>query len=822
MRALTAGVAGVLLILAGPIARKAPTSHGAAPEPAPVPARTALHTASTAAAPDIEPEDLTAVVQRYCQVCHNDQLRTGNLSLEGFDVANPVAATAEKMIRKLQVAMMPPPGMPRPGGDTLNALITELETRLDRAAAANPTPGVRSFQRLNRPEYENAIRELLGLEIDAANYLPPDTKSNNFDNIVDVQLMSPTLFDSYLRAASEISRAAIGNADATASQTTYFIDQLLSQAERVPGAPIGTRGGLSVIHNFPADGHYTLQFAGLAPGNGGRVAGEKSMHTGDSPEQVEFSIDGERVAVLDFNWYLSDLDYIQTEPVFIRAGPHRVSAAFIASYEGTAPDVIKPNDYTQSVVTTGYGAQVLAHLREMVIAGPFNPTGVSESPVRQRIFTCRPTVPSEVTPCARSILTDLATRAFRRPVRPEEIESLMSLYEQGAEEGGFEVGIRNGLELILASPQFVFRFEKGADPGQGDRAYPISDFDLASRLSFFLWASPPDEELLSMARQGRLSERRVLEAQTRRMLADPRSEALATRFAAQWLRLADIAGVVPDFYAYPNYHTQLGEAMRRETELFFYNLVKEDLSVLDLFTADYTFVNEPLARHYGIPGVAGPDFQRVQYPDESRRGLLGHASVLMLTSLAPRTSPVLRGKWVMEVILGTPPPPPPPGVPALEETEGSTAEGRILTTRERMEIHRANPTCNACHRFMDPVGLALDNFDVIGQWRTRENGAPLDTRGEMWDGTPVSSPTELQQALLRRPKRLLQNFTENMMAYALGRRIEYYDMPAIRKIVDAAERDDYRMSSFVLGVVNSDAFQMRRAETITESPDGGQ
>ena len=826
MRALTAGVAGVLLILAGPIARKAPTSHGAAPEPAPMPARTALHTASTAVAPDIEPEDLTAVVQRYCQVCHNDAMRTGDLSLEGFDVANPVAraATAEKMIKKLRVAMMPPPGAPRPGGDTLNALITELETRLDRAAAAIPTPGVRSFQRLNRPEYENSIRALLGLEIDAADYLPPDTKSNNFDNIVDVQLMSATLLDSYLRAASGISRAAIGDADATARQATYQVDDDASQAERVPGAPIGTRGGLSVIHNFPADGRYTFQVGGFPTGGA-------AMHAGDRPEQVEFSIDGERVAVVDFDWYLTTGDggtrgteHMRTEPVFIRAGPHRVSAAFIASYEGTTPDVIKPNGATMATVGNirDYGVQVLAHLSEVIIGGPFNPTGVSENPVRQRIFTCRPTAPSEVTPCARSILTDLATRAFRRPVRPEEIEALMSLYEQGAEEGGFEVGIRNGLELILASPHFVFRFEKAADPGQVDRAYPISDFNLASRLSFFLWASPPDEELLSLARQGRLSDRRVFEAQTRRMLADPRSEALATRFAAQWLHLADIAGVAPAQYTYPDYHTQLGEAMRRETELFFYNLVKEDRSVLELFTADYTFVNEPLARHYGIPGISGPDFQRVQYPDESRRGLFGHASVLMLTSLGTRTSPVLRGKWVMEVILGTPPPPPPPGIPALEETEGSTEEGRILTTRERMEIHRANPTCNACHRFMDPVGLALDNFDVVGQWRTRENGAPLDTRGELWDGTPVSSPTELQRALLRRPVRLLRNFTENMMAYALGRRIEYYDMPAIRRIVDAAERNDYRMSSFVLGVVNSDAFRMRmRAETITETSDSG-
>ena len=557
MRALMAGIAGVLLILAGPIVRRAPTWDGAVPDPAPLAARTALHTASTAVAPDIEPEDLAAVVQRYCMVCHNDQMRTGNLSLQGFDVENPVARaqTAEKVIKKLRVGMMPPPGMPRPGGDTLLALVEELETRLDRAAAANPNPGSRSFQRLNHPEYESSIRELLALEVDAGEYLPPDTKSNNFDNIVDVQLMSPTLIDAFLRAASEISRLAVGNPDATPKESQYLVPREVSQADRIEGAPLGTRGGLSVLHNFPADGDYTFRMRVMT----GRIATEQ--------EQLEISIDGERVAVLHIDPFQNELDPIRTEPVFVRAGPHQVTAAFVRNYEGPVADLVTPYGMTTvGFWGGGYGIHVLDHLLDLVIRGPYNATGVSETPSRQKIFTCRPLSPTEARPCATEILSRLAAEAFRRPVRGEELDDLMLFYEEGEREGSFEVGVRTGLEYILASPHFVFRFEE-RDGGAGE-SYEIGDLDLASRLSYFLWATPPDEDLLALARQGKLSDRGVLEAQTRRMLADPRSEALATRFLHQWLRLEGVERVVPDVFLYPNYNSQLGEAMQRETELF--------------------------------------------------------------------------------------------------------------------------------------------------------------------------------------------------------------------------------------------------------------
>ena len=818
MKALAAAALGVLVVLVGQPSGKEAAWRVEAPEtPALVLGAPAVH---AAAARGIAPEDLAAVVQRYCQVCHNDNLLTAGLSLEGFDVANPMARaqTAEKMIQKLRLGMMPPPGMPRPGGDTLMALVEELEQRLDEAAVASPTPGVLSFHRLTRPEYENSIRDLLGLEVDASEFLPPDTKSDNFDNNVDTQLMSPMLVDAYLRAASEISRTAVGNPDAVPRQSLYWVPQDASQADHVRGAPIGTRGGISVIHNFPADGEYYFHLGLL-------TVAQSALHTAEKPDEIEVSIDGERVLLLvvDRRWQITGnpddgapIDGVRTEPVFIRAGPRRVSVAFINRYEGPLADLISPNDYTQSVLSsTGYGIQLINHLRDFAIVGPFNITGVSETPIRQRIFTCRPTSSGEAVPCARQILSRLATAAFRRPVTPEELEALTSFYEQGEAEGGFEVGIWTGLEAILASPRFTFRFEKQAGTGRAAESYRISDFDLASRLSYFLWATSPDEELLSLARQGKLSDRRVLEGQVRRMLEDSRSEALATRFASQWLRLSDVDLVVPDMYVFPDFHRQLGDAMQRETELFFYNLVQNDRSVLEMFTADYTFLNEQLAKHYGIPEIAGEGFRQVQYPDERRRGLFGHGSIHLLTSIATRTSPVLRGKWVMEVILGAPPPPPPPGIPALEET-ASTVEGRPLTTRERMEIHRANPTCNACHRFMDPLGLALDNFDVVGKWRFRENRMLLDTRGELWDGTPVASPKELQDALLKRPLPLLRNFTVNLMTYALGRRVEYSDMPRIRRIVDTAAANDYRMSSFILGVVTSDAFLMRKAAVVTD------
>ena len=666
--------------------------------------------------------------------------------------------------------------------------------------------------------------------MNAGDYLPPDTKSANFDNIADVQLLSPTLLDGYLRGAAAISKMAVGYPSATPSETQYLVPQWYSQVDRVEGAPFGTRGGTSVTHNFPANGEYRFRVSFHVKDTGELYGGGNSaLHTADGAEEIEISIDGERVALLlEVDRWMTEEDpngaTMRTDPVFIRSGPRQVTAAFVKRYEGPLADLLSPHDWSISntTIASEYGTLAVPHLREVVIGGPYNTTGVSETPSRQKIFTCRPITSSEAQPCAHQILSNLASSAFRRPVTADELEALMSFYDQGAANGGFEVSVRIGLEAILSSPSFVFRIERAAaDPRSGD-SYRINPFDLAARLSFFLWAGPPDEELVSLAREGRLSDQQTLEEQARRMLASPRSEALATRFAAQWLRLDDLEAIQPDVRVDADFHQQLKNAMRRETELFFYKLVQNDRNLLELFTADYTFVNERLAKHYGIPGVAGEEFRRVDYPDSSRRqGLFGHGSVLTLTSLASRTSPVLRGKWVMEVILGTPPPPPPPGIPDLEQTEGSTDDGRILTTRERMEVHRANPTCNACHRFMDPIGLALDNFDLTGRWRIRENGAPLDTRGELWDGSPVTSPTELQEALLKRSVPIIRNFTVNLMAYALGRRVEYYDMPAVRKIVRDAERNDYRLSSFVLGVVLSDAFQMRgAAATVTESSQG--
>jgi hypothetical protein len=468
-----------------------------------------------------------------------------------------------------------------------------------------------------------------------------------------------------------------------------------------------------------------------------------------------------------------------------------------------------------------YGITAVPHLSDFVITGPYNPTGVSDTPSRRRIFTCRPTSSDEARPCAEKIVTDLAAAAYRRSLTATDRKALMGFYDEGAKDGGFEQGVRTTLEAILASPHFIFRLEElpaGAKPGE---RYPINGADLATRLSFFLWGTAPDEQLTAVARRGGLADPKVLVAQAQRLLADPRSEALATRFAAQWLRLQDIEKVHPDALQFPDFHEQLSDAMRRETELFFYSLVRENKSVLDLFRADYTFLNEPLARHYGIAGVTGAEFRRVPYPDDRRRGLLGHGSVLTLTSHANRTSPVLRGKWVMEVLLGSPPPPPPPGVPDLDKTE-EAKEGRMLTTRERMEMHRSNPQCRSCHLFMDPIGLALDNFDVTGRWRIRENGAPLDTRGDFYDGTAISTPAELQQVLLKRPTPLIRTFTANLMAYALGRRVEYYDGPAIRKIANEAEAGGYRMQDFILGVVKSDAFRMRRVPVVQADNGTGQ
>lgn len=771
----------------------------------------------------IPADSLTAVIKQYCVICHNDIALTGNLSLSDFDVASApeMAETAEKMIVKLRAGMMPLPGAPRPSPDTLLALVETLERLIDEAAAEDPNPGHRTFQRLNRAEYARSIQDLLDLDIDAGHYLPLDTKSANFDNIADVQMLSATLMDAYLRAASDITRLAIGDPHAIPTSTTYTNPGYTTQWDRVEGAPRGTRGGISVIHNFPADGDYVFKMAFEHTTTGGfygRVAKD---------EQIEVSINGARMALLEVDRWMSVSDpngvNMETEPIFVRAGPQRVSAAFIRRSEGPADDLMSPHDWSlvdRQIGVTGYGVTALAHLKDLVVSGPRNPTGVSETPSRRKIFACRPTSPEEEEACAEEIISRLGARAYRRPLAESDLAPLRSFYRAGAENGGFEAGIGMALQAILASPDFVFRFEQPPEDFEVGESYRINDIDLASRLSFFLWGAPPDEELVNVARRNGLSAAGGLEEQVRRMLADPRSEALGTRFAAQWFRLDDLDKVHPDRLMYPDFHQQLADAMRRETELFFYSLVREDRSIFDLFSADYTYVNERLAKHYDIPGIAGTHFRRVELADDRRRGLLGHGSILTLTSHANRTSPVLRGKWVMEVLLGTPPPPPPPGVPDLEQTE-AFQDGRMLTTRERMEMHRSNPACSSCHKFMDPIGLALDNFDVTGKWRIRENGMPLDTRGVMYDGTPVTSPKDLRQALLRRPIPLVRTFTENLMAYALGRRIEYYDKPTVRAIAREAEANGYRLSSFILGVVKSPAFRMSRVEIVVEEGSGG-
>ena len=767
---------------------------------------------------DLSPEELTGVVQKYCVVCHNDVMLTGNLTLAGFDVASATVkpVIAEKMIVKLRAGMMPIPGAPRPSPDTLLALVETLETIIDDAAAEDPNPGSRTFQRLNRAEYAESVKDLLDLDINAGDYLPLDTKSANFDNIADVQMLSPTLLGGYLSAAGEVSRLAVGDPQAPIGSRTYTNSGYVTQWDRVEGAPRGTRGGISVMHNFLADGEYVFKLAFEHTTTGG-FYGRTSP-----PEQIELSIDGERVALLEVDKWMHTQDpngvNMETEPIYVPSGPHRVSAAFLKRSETLMEDLVSPHEWSLSdrqIGVGGYGVTAIAHLKDLGIHGPYGSTGVSDSPSRRAIFTCRPVSSEEARPCAREIVSRLADKGFRRPVSDEDVDALMSFYEMGGEEGGFEGGIRVALQAILASPEFVFRFETPRDEIRPGESYQISDRALASRLSFFLWGSPPDEILVHRAEMGELSQPEVLEAEVLRMLSDPKAASLGSRFANQWLRLEDLDKVHPDRLIYPDFYEQLADGMIKETELFFNSLVQEDRSVLDLFTADYTYVNERLARHYGIPGVAGDYFRRADYIDDTRKGILGHGSILTLTSHANRTSPVLRGKWVMEVLLGTPPPPPPPGVPDLDETE-TVSDGRMLTTRERMEMHRTNPVCNSCHSFMDPIGLSLDNFDVTGKWRIKENGVALDTQGELYDGTPVTSPDDLLEALLKRPIPLIRTFTENLMAYALGRRVEYYDKPTVRAITKQAEADGYKMSSFVMGVINSPAFQMSRAEMTVE------
>ena len=813
----------VVLLVAGAFGIGVGGGESPASYPAPIAAVPWAATQTSTAAGDFATVDPNEIVAQYCTRCHNERRRIQNLVLEGFDIADAASRrpTIEKMIRKLRAGMMPPAGMPRPEPGVLAEMATELEETMDRIAAGDPNPGRRTFQRLNRAEYAAAVKDLLGIEIDVGTFLPLDTKSANFDNIADVQMPSATVMEGYLRAAGQVSRLALGDPEAEISSTEYRIPRVASQKEQVEGAPIGTRGGLSVLHNFPADGKYVFH---IMPYNA--VEGEVFGRTFGT-EQIEVSIDGERIALLTIDRWMSESEptglNIRTDSIYVTAGQKRVSAAFIRQFEGVVDDLIRPIDHTlaDGQIGIGYGITSQQHLQRLTVLGPFDVTGVSDTPARRAVFTCRPTMPEEAVPCAREIIERVATRAYRRPATDSDLEGLLGFYKMGAADGGFEKGIRTALQAILASPHFVFRVERTpADAGPGG-IYEIAGPDLASRLSFFLWGAPPDDELLQLGRSGDLSDPAELERQARRLLADPRAEALATRFAAQWLRLQDLEKIHPDALTYPYFDQTLADAMHRETELFFHHLVDEDRSVLEMLTADYTFANERLARHYGITGVTGPGFRKVDYPDDHRRGLLGHGSILTLTSHPDRTSPVLRGKWVLEVLLGTPPPPPPPDIPAFEET-AAAEEGRFLTVRERLEEHSRNPQCRSCHNVMDPLGLALENFDVTGVWRIRDEGNPVDPVGMMYNGKELTGPADLRDALLDIPDVVLGTFTENLMAFALGRRVEYYDMPTIRAIIREASEDDYRMSTFVLGVVGSQAFRMAKAGTpVAEEEDPG-
>ncbi len=808
MKAPTAAVSSLILAVAAatPLAQRASGPAPAHSVKPPIPIAVA-HAAATSPA-----ASLRDVIDEYCLRCHDADHEKGGLILEKFDPARAEQhpELAEKMIRKLRAGLMPPAGAERPESSTLVALATSLETRLDQAAAVRPNPGRRTFQRLNRAEYARSIRDLLGIDVDVSAFLPLDTISHNFDNIADVQVFSPTLLEGYLRAASTISREAIGDRDATPSSTTYRVARTASQLAHVEGAPFGTRGGLSVIHNFAADGEYTFRMM-LHSIPTGQLYGSTARN-----EQLEVSINGERVALFEINPRMSESDpngmNLQTPPIVVKAGPQRVSAAFLQRSEGPVDDLIAPIEHTlaDTQIGSAIGVTTLPHLRDLAVMGPHKVTGISETPSRRRIFSCRPVAREEEAACASKIISTLARQAYRRPLTPEDQKGLLGFFEDGRKQGDFEHGIRSALQAILASPHFIFRLEEmpsSARPGQN---YRVSDLDLASRLSFFLWASPPDEDLLTAARKGILRTPAVLEAQVHRMLADPRSSALATRFASQWLRLQDLEKIHPDPLFYPQFDHTLAEAMQRETELLFEHVVREDRNVLELLTADYTFVNERLARHYGIPNVVGTGFQRVALTDENRRGLLGQGSILTMTSVADRTSPVLRGKWVLEVLLGSPPPAPPPDVPDLEETKANK-DGRLLSVRQRMEQHRSNPQCRSCHRVIDPLGLALENFDVTGVWRMRDNGVPVDASGELYDGSVLNGPIALREALLKRQDVVLRTFTENLLAYSLGRRVEYYDMPTVRGIVRQAA-PDHRFAQFVLGIVKSPAFQMSRAE----------
>jgi hypothetical protein len=731
------------------------------------------------------------VLKQYCLTCHNERARVGGLALDSKDVEHVAAdaATWEKVVRKIRTGMMPPSGVRRPERSVLDGLASDLESRLDQAAPVGEALHAPALHRLNRTEYANAIRDLIALDVDVKALLPSDASSDGFDNIAEALAISPSLVQGYVSAAMKISRRAVGDRTAAPSQITYSPPGGLAQDRHIDGLPLGTRGGMLVTHTFPLDAEYELSIGGGFAGGRGGGAGAPAL---------DVTLDGKKI----------DVDNPRSFRIKVTAGPHTIGAALVDKQRAAGVDDQFSDFRIDSVFTAAGGVGALN------ITGPFNATGTGDTPSRRRIFVCHPASASDERPCARTIITTLARRAYRRALLDDEVETLLGFYQQGRGEGDFESGIQQAVARILVAPSFLYRVEeepKGVRPGE---TYRISNLELASRLSFFLWSSIPDDELLDVASAGRLRDQAVLGQQVKRMLADARSEALTTNFAGQWLYLRELATVQTSA---PNFDDNLRQAFRRETEMLFSTIVREDRSIIDLLNADYTFVDERLARHYGIPDIHGSYFRRIPLDaDSPRRGLLGQGSMLTVTSVSTRTSPVSRGKWILENVLGLPALVPPPGVEV--NLEKDPAEVKVTSLRQRMEAHRTNPVCASCHKIMDPIGFALEPFDLVGTWRERDGGMPVDASGQLVDGTVLRGPADLRRALLTRSDAFVTTATERLLTYALGRPVEYYDMPTVRSIVHRAAGNDYKFSSLVLGVIESAPFQMKMKEAIARQP----
>jgi hypothetical protein len=754
-----------------------------------------------------------AILDQYCITCHSSRLKTGGLSLEGLDVDHVAADTAtwEKVVTKLRLRVMPPLGVRRPDEGTYDQLTSWLEGQLDAAALAHPNPGLPVLHRLNRAEYANAIRDLMGLDVDVAALLPPDDAAYGFDNVADALGSSPALLQAYLGAARKISVIAVGDPRVGVNRDTYATRQDLSQDQHIDGLPLGTQGGVAATHTFPVDGDYEFQLR-LWRTNLSAMRGLQDPH------QVEITLDGTRILLATVGGD-EDLVRLQKNPtatsdeieatrlhvrVHVKAGTRTIAAAFLEETPWTL-ETARLQPFIRDF-NSPFAAEGAPHVQTLSVEGPYNVSPTNQPPAA-KLFVCRPSASVGEAACGRRIVTTVGRRAYRHPLTQAEIDGLMGFYNTARKGASFNAGIEFALRRILASPSFVFRPEHEPATQTAGTSYRITDYELASRLSFFLWSSIPDDELLRAAGTGTLSKPDVLHAQVRRMLVDPKSAALVTNFAGQWLQLRNLRGIVPNPETFPDFDDNLRQAFRTEAEMFFDSVVHEDRNVLDLMTADDTFVNERLAKHYGIPGVFGSSFRRVRVPDESRRGLLGKGAVLMVTSHATTTSPVLRGKWVLDNLLGAPPPPPLPNVPALEEPRPGEAP---KTMRAQMEQHRNNPVCAGCHKTMDPIGFALENFDVDGSWRTANvGGIALDTADLLPDGTRIDGVAGLRGALLKRPEVFVQALAGKLLLYALGRGLTMNDMPALRAIVRNARGEQYRFSSIVMGIVDSVPFQMR-------------